>query len=126
MSRRAHITLKTKLAAALCQMLRPNAEGVLVPVIPYEDAKLMSEEQVLSLFHFDHYPIRKENGGPDSHWNLTPRPIPEHREKTGNIDVPQIAKSKRIRARHAGVQKPRTITRWRRFSGEPVVASRDR
>ena len=47
-------------------------------------------------------------------------------EQTYKKDIPAIAKSRRIRIRRAGVSKPRTITRWRRFNGEAVVASRER
>jgi hypothetical protein len=43
-SKRKHIPLKTKLAAALCQMLRPNAEGNLEPVIDHESSKAMTED----------------------------------------------------------------------------------
>lgn len=104
-SRRSHITLKTKLASALCHMLRPDETGKLVPVIPHEDAKLMTEDQVLSIFGWDHYPIRKADNGPDAHWNLTPRPILEHRRKTAKIDIPQMAKADRIIDRRNGTSK---------------------
>lgn len=97
MSKRDHISFKTKLAAALLQMLRPDEDGKLVPVIPYADAKLMTADQIISLFHFDHYPIRKADGGADEPWNLTPRPITEHREKTAKKDKPELAKSARLR-----------------------------
>lgn len=90
---RAHISLKVKLAAALLQ-LRDDAGALL---IPYEDGKLMTADQVISLFHFDHYPIRHEDGGPDEPWNLPPRLIAAHRHKTATIDKPQSAKGKRIR-----------------------------
>lgn len=85
---RAHISLQTKLAAAVAQIL----------ALPHEHAMAMTEEQVLSLVQFDHYPRRKADGGEDAHFNLRVRPIPEHREKTAKIDVPQIAKSRRLRA----------------------------
>jgi hypothetical protein len=97
MSRKA-IPLKTKLAAALCNMLRPNDAGELVPVIDYESAKQMTEDQVLSIFHFDHYPTAKHQGGKDVHHNLVPRPILEHREKTAKVDIPAAAKSARLSA----------------------------
>ena len=72
---RAHIGFKTKLCATLCQMLRPDEAGRLVPVIPYAEAKVLTEDQVLARFHFDHDPIPHAEGGPDAHWNLTPRPV---------------------------------------------------
>lgn len=126
MSKRAHIGLKTKLASALCQMLMPDENGNLVPVIRYEDSKLMTEDQVLSVFGWDHYPIRKADGGPDVHWNLTPRPILGHRRKTAQKDIPEMAKADRIKGRAAGMRKPRTIRAWRRFNGEIVNAPRER
>lgn len=96
MTRRAHIPLKTKLAAALLTMLRPDDDGNLVPVIPHEDAKAMSDDQIISLFHFDHDPIPHAHGGPDEAWNLTPRPLAEHRIKTAKRDIPQMAKTRRL------------------------------
>ena len=95
MSRKS-IPLKTKLAAALCNMLRPNETGEFVPVIDYHSAKNMTEDQVLSVFHFDHYPKTKRQGGEDKHYNLVPRPILEHRAKSANIDAPAAAKSDRL------------------------------
>lgn len=95
MTRKA-ISLKTKLCAALCQMLRPDETGKLVPIIPHEDALRLSEDQILSLFQWDHYPIRKEAGGADAHYNLQPLLIVEHRTKTATVDQPQIAKIKRV------------------------------
>jgi len=100
-SKRDHIPLKTRLAAALCQMLRPDNTGRLVPVIDHESSKAMTEDQVLSIFHFDHYPIPKHRDGPDAHWNLTPRPILEHRHKTATVDTPASAKDARIEAAQA-------------------------
>lgn len=46
--------------------------------------------------------------------------------QTYEIDIPKIAKVKRIQNREAGVQKPRTITSWRRFNGDRVQAPRNR
>lgn len=89
-------SLRTKLAATLCQMMRTNDEGKLERIISHEDAKAMSEESVLSLFQFDHWPIRHEMGGPSEHWNLTPRTIYDHRKKSAKKDQPEIAKGTRI------------------------------
>lgn len=46
--------------------------------------------------------------------------------QTYQKDIPAIAKSKRVRQRNAGIRKPRTITGWRRFNGQPVYAERER
>lgn len=55
---------------------------------------------IISLYSFDHG-IRHADGGCDEAWNLTPALIAAHREKTAAIDVPQMAKSKRIRETQA-------------------------
>jgi hypothetical protein len=36
------------------------------------------------------------------------------------------AKVARVRKRHLGIKKPRSITRWRRFDGSVREAGRDR
>lgn len=41
-------------------------------------------------------------------------------------DQGDIAKAKRVQAKHVGIRKPRTITRWRRFNGDIVVAEKER
>lgn len=100
---RKHISLKTKLAAALrCMMV--EEDGKLVPALSYDDAKFMSTEDVLSLFHFDHG-IHHGIDGSDEHWNLTPRFIAEHRRKTAKIDKPMLAKAARIADKHADFQR---------------------
>lgn len=93
MRQRKHISLRTQLAAALCQ-LRDESGNLL---IPYEHAKFMTEDQVLSLFQRDHYPVRKTDGGLDVHYNLVFLFIGPHRIKTAKVDQPEIAKSRRIR-----------------------------
>lgn len=98
---RAHIPFKTKLAATLCQMkVVDEKTGKFVDAISFEDARKMTADQILSLYHFDHYPIRKAEGGGDEHWNLTPRFIKSHRIKTAKKDQPEIAKNKRINEAH--------------------------
>lgn len=97
MTKRPHINKDTKLAAALLTIRRENESGELVPVIPYEESKTMTAKQIISRFALDHYPVRHADGGPSLPWNLFWRPRPEHDKKTREIDVPQIAKQKRIR-----------------------------
>lgn len=119
--KRPHINLKTKLAAALCHMLRANEHGHFVRIISHDEAKRLSEDQIISRFEFHHHPIPKAHDGPDVHWNLPPLPRDEHREITAKIDIPRIAKSKRITranedharrllAKDRGEAKPRS--RW--------------
>jgi hypothetical protein len=82
---------KTKLAATLLRL----------GDIPHEHAKQMTSDQIISLYQFDHYPVRRADGGPDEAWNVTPRLIAAHRRKTAKLDVPEIAKGKRIRRKWA-------------------------
>src|SRR5262245_18013910 len=49
-----------------------------------------------------------------------------HYDKTGTRDIPAIAKSKRIRLRHAGIRRKRAILAWRNFAGEIVRKPRER
>jgi hypothetical protein len=85
--RRKRISDKTKLAASLLD----RGE------IPYEHAKLMGQTNFLSLYQYDHN-ILHESGHPDrdEFWNLKPRLIREHREKTKR-DAKIIAKGRRLR-----------------------------
>jgi len=78
--------MTTKLAAALLQL----------GDIGYEDSKLMSATQIISLYEWDHYPVRRADGGPDEAWNLVPRLIAAHRAKTATVDQPEMAKDRRI------------------------------
>jgi hypothetical protein len=85
---RKHISDKTRLAATLL------ARGE----IPYADAKNMSEDQLISLYHWDHNILHEsEHEDRDKFWNLAPMLIKAHREKT-RLDAKIIAKSRRIRA----------------------------
>lgn len=94
--KRKHIPLKVKLASALLKMLRPDENGQFRPVIPYDLAKTLTAGQIISRFHFNHHPIPHAHGGPDEPWNLDPEPVEHHREITAKIDIPRIAKGKRV------------------------------
>lgn len=87
MGARKHITDKTKLAALL----------VIWGRIPYEHAKLMTDDQVCSLVQWHHNILHSfKTEDRDHHSNLAPMWIREHREQT-KIDRKVIDKSKRIR-----------------------------
>lgn len=86
---RGHISLTTKLAAALRDLLK----------IPYEHAKAMSAEQILSLVQWQHI-VPHALDGSDEHWNLEPLLIGAHREITAKVDIPRIAKTKRVSKEH--------------------------
>lgn len=100
MSSRKHISWKTKCAAAL----------VHCDIIPRNEAKLLEEDQLLSLFQWDHnefYTLGSESR--DKFWNLTPMLIRAHREKT-RTDAKIIAKGRRIREKHRSPKKHATTT----------------
>lgn len=91
-------TLRDKLAATLRELLE----------IPYEHAKLMSADQIISLVQFDHirhHALFKHEPWVDEHWNLDPLLIGGHKIKTRTIDVPQIAKTKRISTEQEAFRK---------------------
>jgi hypothetical protein len=67
----------------------------------------------------------REISGDDSMDNRGPAHVFCAKQKTKG-DQKLIAKTKRIRAKHLGIKKPRTITGWRKFNGERVFASRSR
>ena len=48
-----------------------------------------------------------------------------HAAKTSR-DIKIKAKVARVRKRHRGIRRPRTMTRWRRFDGSIVEAGRQR
>lgn len=129
---RKSVSLRTKLAAALLTIVRPNDRGQLEPVIPHDHAKLMSDDQIISLFQWDHYPIPHAHDGPDEAWNLRPLLIAEHREITANVDVPRIAKAKRLSKAHQdfvakAIEKPCGAKRQKtgNWRGGRKIQSRD-
>ncbi len=65
------------------------------------------------------------NGGEHREENMAPALVGAHKAKTA-ADRAIKAKNDRVRKRHLGIKKPRTMTRWRKFNGEIVQASRDR
>ncbi len=114
-------SLKIKLASALLEIKRYDEhEAAFIPVISYEESKSMTADQIISRFHFDHC-IAHAHGGADEPWNLTPRPIEEHRKKTAQTDTPRIAKGKRINKSNLAFEErlaaknrgeERTPSRW--------------
>ena len=65
------------------------------------------------------------NGGENREGNLQLLCVPCHAEKTG-ADVAEKSAVARKRTRAIGIKRPRTITRWRKFNGEIVRATRER
>lgn len=115
--------LSIKLAAALLTLerLRLTVTGLKAEADEfYEHAKSMSAAQIISLFQFDHFPIRHIDGGPPEPWNLDPKMIKPHRVKTHTVDRPAIRKERRIddkwkefnRAVAKGRKPPRRRSTW--------------
>ncbi len=92
--KRAHISLKTKLASAICALLK----------IPHDHAKLMTEDQVLSLAHW-HHNILHAHGGPDTHWNIEPKAILAHRDHTSKVDRPAADRTRRLTESQIAIQR---------------------
>ncbi len=65
------------------------------------------------------------NGGKHAESNLQLLCVPCHAVKTSS-DVAAKSVTARIRAKHLGLKKPRTIRSWRRFDGTVVHATRER
>lgn len=65
-------------------------------------------------------------GGRHAEDNLQPLcTVPCHQAKS-KLDMKLKAKVARVRKRHLGLRKPRTMRTWRRFNGEIVHAERER
>jgi len=98
--KRKHLSLETRLASALLTIVRPGSDGFMAPVIPFEMARTMTNRQIIAHFRFDHCVIPHAEGGSDEAWNLAPIPTKEHDKKTAMVDVPGIAKRKRVAKGH--------------------------
>jgi 5-methylcytosine-specific restriction protein A len=64
-------------------------------------------------------------GGENRESNIQLLCVPCHKAKT-RLDVKLKAKVARVRMRHAGIKKPRTILGGKNFRGEPIRYSRER
>lgn len=98
--KRKPITMKQKLASALLEVQRLRGEP-----IPREHARQMHEEQIISLFQFDHDAGFACHGASNHPVMITPKLRLEHKEKTAKIDQPAIAKCARISPEHEAFQK---------------------
>lgn len=64
--------------------------------------------------------IPLQMSGDDSDDNLAPAHERCHRDKTAGKDIPQIAKAKRVYAKHIGAVKAKKKMPYRKFDGTPV------
>lgn len=65
------------------------------------------------------------NGGENRESNLAPALREFHKGKTAQ-DVAEKSRVRRKRMAALGIKKPRSITRWRKFNGVIVTASKER
>lgn len=96
--KREYIPSPTKIASALLAAVH-EVDGKLVPIIPREIAANLSAGEIISMVDWNHI-VPHAIGGSDHPSNLEPMLRPEHRRRTAKIDVPQIAKTKRIARKH--------------------------
>ena len=106
MSKRKHVSLRKRCAIF----------ALALGDVPYLDAKKMTEDQILSLYQFDHNMLH-ESGHADSEkfWNFTPRLIKAHREKTKR-DAAIIAKGRRIRQK----DRAAAFLHWSKLMNSPA------
>lgn len=91
--KRDYIQLSERLAAALaCLLPNDKRDELRVKKVPAED--------VIKLFHNDHI-VPHADGGSNAWHNLDPLLTAVHQEKTAKVDIPRIAKGKRIRRKEA-------------------------
>lgn len=95
MSKRKKPTLTERYASVLLTLKWGDGR----PLIDREAAKHLTAGEIVDQFEhqvqFDHG-IHVAIDGTNHPTNLTPRLTADHREKTNKIDIPQIAKTKRI------------------------------
>ncbi len=114
MAKRRQPNMAEKLAALHIeiQAIRGN------PIAQWEVLREMTPAQINSLFHWHHvtYHAWIEEARMENHPSvLTPLYIVAHRERTAKIDVPQLAKTKRIVAKRNGTAKPKQKIKSRGF-----------
>lgn len=83
---------RTEQLAAVLLLLRVGDEWL----IPEPLRSTGSAEEIVATIEFDHYPVRRADGGTNKPQNLRPMSIAAHAEKTAEVDIPQIAKRKRL------------------------------
>lgn len=100
--KRNHLPLTTKLASCLAELQYLRGDP-----IPFKQLQDMTAGQLCSLYQWDHSIYAAWNGG-EHYTNITPRLTQAHREKTHKIDIPTIAKVKRIaKARRLEISRSR-------------------
>ena len=110
--KRNHISDRTKLATMVCMWLE----------LPDDLSKAMPEAEILGLVEWDHWPVRKADGGEDAHYNIRPLLRHDHKLKTER-DAAEMAKDRRVVAakilhlqrmvaKAAGEPRPERKPKW--------------
>lgn len=88
MRQRSYIPYPERLAATLACLLPQEQRDDL-------RRRKVGRDVVIGLFDFHHVAFHAA-GGSDEWFNLHPMPTHEHKERTAKIDIPAIAKAKRL------------------------------
>lgn len=130
-------TLSERYASVILTLTWGNG----LSVIDRESAKGKEASDIIrefeSMINFDHG-IHVAIDGTNHPTNLTPMLIADHREKTNKIDIPQIAKTKRIQKEHEefrrkilaksgradSVANPETHKNRSRIRGRPMAGTK--
>jgi hypothetical protein len=113
--RRRAPTAPETLAAAVLRILHLEGRS-----IPHKQAAAMTVDEIIGLIERDHDPIPAALGGSNHPSNLVPRLKAVHREKTAKIDIPMIAKVKRIADKYAEYRRKLLA----KDGGVPIAAAR--
>lgn len=95
MSKRPYISRDTKIACVLLELWHARGHG-----IPFRDAQKMTVAEILARVQWDHG-VWHSIGGSIHPTNLTPRLLADHKRKTDKVDIPAIAKGKRVARKQA-------------------------
>lgn len=87
--------LTEQVASLILTLRRPDGNGGWEPIVSFEQAKGMTAAAICKLVQWDHV-IYDAWGGTNHPTNIVALPVAVHREKTALVDIPTIAKSKRI------------------------------
>ena len=106
--------LREKLASLL--LLLKIGEDWLIPEPVRSQG---SADDILKCCEWDHYPVRRADGGDNDPRNIRPLPRTVHAEKTAAKDIPAIAKGKRL-ARSAEETRRIILAKVGRLADEEV------
>lgn len=113
--KRDYIPLPEKLAATLACFLPQDQRDDL-------RSRKVPASEVLSLFHFDHIVLHAFDGS-DLWWNLDPKLVKSHREKSKR-DTSIVAKAKRLNRKWANPKKVEDFFKRKKYWPKKKMESR--